>query len=478
VTALTKLFRTTTFRLSLTYLALFSAAAIIAIAYIYWNTTVLLSRQLNQTIDAELTGLAEQYRAGGLQQLVRIVAERSETPGNSLYLVADSKGHQLAGNVSAVSPELWNSLGPVEFYYRRPAAGHIERRLAFAHVFRLPNDYRLIVGRDIEDRRELAHLVRSALLWGLGVMALFGIGGGYWVSRRLLARIDTLAATTRTIMTGELGGRLPVTGSGDELDRLSESLNLMLARIEQLMAGLREVSDNIAHDLKTPLSRLRNRVEAALHEPYGEPVYREALERTIEEADGLIKTFNALLSIARIEAGASSENRERLDVSALLCDVAELYEPVAEERGLVLKAEAERPVFVRADRQLLGQAIANLIDNAIKYGTKEEPEVEATATEKGKTVEIVVSDHGPGVPVSERERVLDRFVRLEASRSEPGSGLGLSLVAAVARLHGGSLRLEDNSPGLRVVLTLPAAREVMSNGVPAEQQAGLETKSA
>jgi hypothetical protein len=179
VTALTKLFRTTTFRLSLTYLALFSAAAIVAIVYIYWNTTVLLSRQLNQTIDAELKGLAEQYRAGGLDQLVRIVAERSGTPGNSLYLVADSEGRRLAGNLSAVSPELWNSLGPVEFVYQRPATGGVEKRLAFANVFRLASGYRLIVGRDIEDRRELARMVRSAMLWGLGVMALFGIGGGY-----------------------------------------------------------------------------------------------------------------------------------------------------------------------------------------------------------------------------------------------------------------------------------------------------------
>lgn len=486
MTALTKLFRTTTFRLSLTYLALFSAAAFLAIAYIYWNTTVLLSRQLNQTIDAELKGLAEQYRAGGLDQLVRIVAERSETPGNSLYLVADGEGRRLAGNLGAVAPDLWNSLGPVEFYYRRPAAGGVERRLAFANVFRLPSGYRLIVGRDIEDRRELARLVRSAMLWGLGVMALFGIGGGYWVSRRLLARIDTLAATTRTIMAGDLGGRLPIAGSGDELDRLSESLNLMLARIEQLMAGLREVSDNIAHDLKTPLSRLRNRVEGALREPYGEPVYREALERTIEEADGLIKTFNALLSIARIEAGAGGENRERLDVSALLCDVAELYEPVAEERGLVLRAEANGPILVHADRQLLGQAIANLIDNAIKYGAVGEtrgesgakPEVEVTATEKGGVVEIAVTDRGPGIPAADRERVLDRFVRLEASRSEPGSGLGLSLVAAVARLHGGTLRLEDNAPGLRVVLALPGGSEATANGVPAQEQAASETRAA
>jgi len=486
VTALTKLFRTTTFRLSLTYLALFSAAAIVAIAYIYWNTTVLLSRQLNQTIDAELKGLAEQYRAGGLEQLVRTVAERSGTPGNSLYLVADSEGRRLAGNLSAVSPDLWNSLGPVEFVYRRPAPGGVENRLAFANVFRLPSGYRLIVGRDIEDRRELARMVRSAMLWGLGVMAVFGIGGGYWVSRKLLARIDTLAATTRTIMEGDLAGRLPIAGSGDELDRLSDSLNLMLARIEQLMAGLREVSDNIAHDLKTPLNRLRNRVEAALREPYGEPVYREALERTIEEADGLIKTFNALLSIARIEAGAGGDNRETLDVSALLRDVAELYEPVAEERGLVLKAEAEAPIFIRADRQLLGQAIANLIDNAIKYGTTgvslggtgAQPEVEVSAKIKGPIAEIVVTDRGPGVPVSDRERVLDRFVRLEASRSEPGSGLGLSLVAAVARLHGGSLRLEDNAPGLRVILALPIEGEALVNGAPHQAPAGAEIRPA
>jgi signal transduction histidine kinase len=483
VTALTKLFRTTTFRLSLTYLALFSAAAVLAIFYIYWNTTVLLSRQLNQTIDAELKGLAEQYRAGGLDQLVRIVAERSQTPGNSLYLVADNEGKQLAGNLSAVSPQLWDSLGPVEFDYSRPAPGGVERRLAFANVFRLPGSYRLIVGRDIEDRRELARLIRTTMLWGLGVMALVGIGGGYWVSRRLLTRIDELSATTRTIMAGDLAGRLPVSGSGDELDRLSQSLNLMLARIEQLMAGLREVSDNIAHDLKTPLNRLRNRVEAALRESQDEAAYRETLERTIEEADGLIKTFNALLSIARLEAGAGGENREKLDMAALVHDVAELYEPVAEERGIALRAEASAPILMRGDRQLLGQALANLIDNALKYGAPtadggngRAPEVEVRAEVSDGVVRVAVSDRGPGVPASERDRVLGRFVRLEESRSEPGSGLGLSLVAAVARLHGGSLRLEDNEPGLRVVLALPVEGDALINGVADEPPAGIELR--
>ncbi len=212
--ALTKLFRTVTFRLSLTYLALFGAAAMIAMVYIYWNTTVLLSRQLHQTIDAELKGLAEQYKAGGLDQLVKTVADRSETPGNSLYLVADAQGHRIAGNLSAVSPELWNSLGPVEFVYSRPAPGGTEARLAYANVFRLTGDYRLIVGRDIEERRELARVIGSAMLWGLGFMALLGIGGGYWVSRNLLDRVDEIAATSRTIMGGDLSRRLPVKGLG------------------------------------------------------------------------------------------------------------------------------------------------------------------------------------------------------------------------------------------------------------------------
>jgi signal transduction histidine kinase len=223
-----------------------------------------------------------------------------------------------------------------------------------------------------------------------------------------------------------------------------------------------------------------------LREPYGEPVYREALERTIEEADGLIKTFNALLSIARIEAGAGGENREVLDVSALLRDVAELYEPVAEERGLELRAHANASIFVRADRQLIGQAIANLIDNAIKYGTVAAAEgtssgtfeVEVSAKAKAGFAEIVVTDRGPGVPATERERVLGRFVRLEASRSEPGSGLGLSLVAAVARLHGGNLRLEDNEPGLRVILALPMDGEALVNGAPHLASSGAEIRPA
>ncbi|MGD9868978.1 MAG: sensor histidine kinase [Hyphomicrobiales bacterium] len=459
-----KLYRSAAFRLSLLYMALFAAAAALSIGYIYWNTNVLLGHQLEQTIDAEIQGLAEQYRSGGIVRLAETVASRSRTPGNSLYLVADDAGQPLVGNLVKVSPDLLNSIGQqVEFTYARPGQHGAEDRLALARVFRLPGGYRLIVGRDIEDRRKFENVFSSAIVVGLGVMVLVGLIGAWLVSRSLLARVEAVAATSRTIMSGDLTGRVPVRGTGDELDRLAESLNLMLERIEQLMNGLREVSDNIAHDLKTPLNRLRNRVEAALREDGGAPAYRSALEDTIEEADDLIKTFNALLSIARLEAGATGGSMEEVDVSGLLRDVSELYAPVAEEEGLELRIDAPEVLGVVGERELIGQAVANLIDNAIKYsapagtaGEDDRPrEIVVSAGEASGRVEIAVADRGPGIPPQDRERAMRRFVRLEASRSRPGSGLGLSLVAAVARLHQGEIRLEDNAPGLRAVLSLP-----------------------
>jgi len=464
VTALPKFFRTTAFRLSLLFMLLFGSAAALAIGYIYWNTDVLLSRQLEQTIDAEIRGLAEQYRGRDIRSLANTVARRSREPGNGLYLLTYPDFTYIAGNLGDVPREfLTPSDRPIDFLYTLAREGGERQRLARARVFQLRGGFRLLVGRDIEDRREFRRVIRSAFFWGLGMMALVGLGGGWLVSRALLARIDQVTATSRTIMAGDLSGRIPLTGRDDELDRLSENLNSMLDRIEQLMTGLREVSDNIAHDLKTPLNRLRNRVESALREGEGEEACREALERTIEEADELIKTFNALLSIARLEAGAVREGMHEVDVSALARDVAELYEPAAEDHGLKLETRIAKDLRVSGDRQLLGQAVANLLDNAIKYGAvasgkkgKEQPAaIRLTAKRHDGGVEIIVSDHGEGIPAADRERVLKRFVRLEKSRSKPGSGLGLSLVAAVARLHGGTVRLESNRPGLKAVLSLP-----------------------
>lgn len=453
-----KLFRTTVFRLSLLYLAIFAGAIFASIAYIYLNTQVLLSRQLETAINTELQALAGQYRAGGLPRLVETVAERSATPGSSLYLVTDAEGRRLAGNLRVVTPALWNALGKVEFTYRRSSAEGSENRLAVAHVFRLDGDYRLIVGRDIEDRRQFEAVVSSAIFWGLAAMSLIGIGSALIIGRRLLARIDAVTAASQAIMAGGMKERLPLNGSGDELDRLSANLNVMFDRIEQLMIGLREVSDNIAHDLKTPLNRLRNRAEAALREGGGAAAYREALQDTIEEADELIRIFDALLKIARVEAGARGATFSAFDVSETLKDAAELYEPLAEEHGWRLSLPALPPILMNGERQLVAQALANLIDNAIKYGlpngAKQEAAIELSAEVSGPFVEITVADHGPGIAESDRERAFKRFVRLEASRSKPGSGLGLSLVMAVARLHGGDVRLEDNQPGLKVAMRM------------------------
>jgi len=463
VTPVLKLFRTTTFRLSLIFMALFGTAAAIAIGYIYWNTDVLLARQLEQTIDAEIRGLQEQYRGRDIESLAETVASRSRAPGNGLYLLTYANYRYIAGNLGSVPKKFLTPVDhPIDFLYTQAGREGSARRLARARVFQLTGGFRLLVGRDIEDRREFTRVIRSAFIWGLGVMVLVGLGGGWLVTRGLLARIDAATASSQTIMAGDLSGRIPVTGSGDELDRLSENLNAMLERIEQLMNGMKEVSDNIAHDLKTPLNRLRNRVEGALREEGNADSYKDVLERTIEEADELIKTFNSLLSIARLEAGTIGETMAEIDITALAHDVAELYEPAAEDRGIAFETRVTKGLRLVGDRQLLGQAVANLIDNAIKYGMPQDGlkrrntgQIKLAGVRRGGAIEISVSDNGIGVPEAQRERVLRRFVRLEESRSRPGSGLGLSLVAAVAQLHGGSLRLEDNKPGLKAVLSLP-----------------------
>jgi signal transduction histidine kinase len=264
-------------------------------------------------------------------------------------------------------------------------------------------------------------------------------------------------------MHGDLGGRLPVAGTGDELDRLAENLNVMLDRIEALMRGLKEVSDNIAHDLKTPLTRLRNRCEEALRAAGEESQYRLALESTIEESDALIRTFNALLMIARAESRQAREGMLDLDAAEIARGVGELYEPLADEKGIELRVDAPSPVPVHGNRELISQALANLVDNAIKYGAPgtgdsngAKPEILIRAIPDGEHILLTVADAGRGIPEGDRGRVIERFVRLEQSRSQPGSGLGLSLASAVARLHGGELKLEDNDPGLRTVISLPA----------------------
>ena len=465
MTALGKVIRTTAFKLSAIYIAVFTIFSVFFVLYISYSADRLLGRQLYATIAAEIFGLAEQYRSGGLSAVVNSIDERSHQPGASLYLITDVSGRIIAGNVSHIPTSILNNSGaePITVRYERFAGEGSSNNLAMVQVLRLPGGFRMLVGRDISEREQFRAIMARALGWALTLMIALALLSWFFVSRRVLKRIDSLSAASRRIMDGDLSGRLEVTGTGDEFDRLAESLNAMLERIEHLLYGLKDVSDNIAHDLKTPLTRLRNRVEATLASPPSTENYRAALEATIEESDQLIKTFNALLMIARIEAGSQDSAMADVEVTSIVNDVAELYEPVAEEKGIDFVVETKEPITVKANRELLSQALANLVDNAIKYappadGESGTPRISIMVLREENDLLLRVADNGPGIPKADRERALKRFVRLEESRSQPGSGLGLSLVAAVARLHHGSIELGDAKPGLLVTLRLPIDR--------------------
>lgn len=459
MTALGKLFRTTAFRLTLVYLLLFVFFAFTLLGYFAWNTRRLVTEQISQTVNAETTELVGRFETDGLRGLVTAIENRALRPGSNLYLVATPAGQGVAGNVGSLEPGILGNIGWAETKYRRLEEQDLANHRALVRVSQLPGGFRLLVGRDLEERRRVFGVVASAAQWSFLVVIVLGLGGGLFVARRVLTRIDAMTGTTQRIMAGDLSERLPVGRSGDELDRLAGNLNAMLERIEALMLGLKEVSDNIAHDLKTPLTRLRNRAEEALTKSGSEADYRTALERTIEESDGLIRTFNALLMIARAESGQARGDMTDFDGADVARDIHELYEPLAEDKGLVLSVEAETAPL-HGNRELISQAVANLVENAIKYGQPAEGSggsaiVTISAKAEGKEVLLSVADPGPGIPEVDRTRAVERFVRLEASRTLPGSGLGLSLASAVATLHGGELRLSDNSPGLRATLVLP-----------------------
>jgi signal transduction histidine kinase len=463
LTALGKLLRTTAFQLTLVYLLIFIVFAASLLGYFALNTRRLITEQITTTVDTEISGLKEQYNLGGIRRLVIVVDLRSRRPGSSLYLVTTATGEGLAGNVGSLEPGVLDHPGWLETNYRRLEAPEGNDHRALVQVVQLPGGFRLLVGRDLEERERLFGIIANAGQWSLALVIVLGLAGGFFVSRRVLARVEAMTDKAQTIMSGDLAGRLPVAGTGDELDRLADRLNAMLERIEALMQGLKEVSDNIAHDLKTPLTRLRNRCEQALRNSAGVAEYRAALESTIAESDDLIRTFDALLMIARAESGQARDNMTEFDAAEIARDVGELYEPLADEKGIALKVEAPLAAPVRGNRELVSQALANLVDNAIKYAgpngklNGEPSEIVVKAGNDGERIALSVADNGPGIPEAERGSVVERFVRLEQSRSEPGSGLGLSLASAVARLHGGELKLEDNHPGLRGIIALPRA---------------------
>ncbi len=458
MTALGKLFRTTAFKIVAVYLIVFALFAMAVIGYLARHTQALVVSQITEAIDAEVKNLQDVHADAGIGRLIDVVVARAQQPGSNLYMITSFNGATLAANVTDIDNVTLSRQGWSEISYRRTdeAADNLHDSRALVRVVFI-GGFRILVGRDIEERERLRQILAAPARWSLVVIVLLGIAGGLFVTRRVMKRIDSMTATSEQIMRGDFGGRLAVTGSGDEFDRLANSLNAMLARIENLMGGLKHVSDNIAHDLKTPLTRLRNRAEEALRPNHTDAELRRALESTIEESDNLIRTFNALLMISRAEAGEVRKTMTDFDASEIARDVAELYEPVAEESGLTFGIDTPESLPVRGSRELISQALANLVDNAIKHGgTTAGSKVTVAARKSGDRIEFTVGDRGPGIPEADRLRVLERFVRLEESRSRPGAGLGLSLALAVARLHGGDIRLEDNSPGLKVTLAIPA----------------------
>ncbi len=443
-----RLFHSSTFRLAVLYMALFSTSVLLLLGFIYWSTAGYMVRQTDATIEAEVVGLAERYDRTGLPGLTALISERmAREPGSPiLYLLADRNFQPLLGNLDHWPKGNEPKTGWLSFRLeddRHPAGkGHPAR----ARLFNLEGGFLLLVGRDVNELEKIQQLIASTLVWGLAITVVLALLGGTMISRRFLRRIESINDTCRDIIYGDLSRRIPVRSADDDFDQLAGNLNNMLDQIEALMAGVRQVSDNIAHDLRTPLARLRNRLEA-LREQVTEEGPRELLDQAAAEADGLLATFKALLRIGQIESGSRRAGFTEIDLAALLQDVTELYEPLADEKGQHIELELAASEPIRGDRDLLFQAFANLLDNAIKYTPENgRIRIELTGTQ------VSVADNGPGIPEEARDKVFQRFYRLEQCRTTPGNGLGLSLVAAVSNLHNARIRLEDNEPGVRVIL--------------------------
>ncbi len=458
------LLKNTAVRLSALYILLFAVCAAGLVFYIGGMFDGFLRDQAKMRIGQESASLLERYDNGGMSSLLASLERRSRQPGANLYLILSPESEILAGNVRSIDKSIVAKVGWVDqpFRYQRFTDEELdEPRAAIAQILILPNGLKVLVGRDLGDPRQLGGLIRQALIAALGIMGAGAIIIWLVVGRNALKRIGTMSEASHRIMAGDLSQRLPISGSGDDFDRLSTSLNAMLDRIEKLNVGLKQVSDNIAHDLKTPLTRLRNKAADALLIADEPEECTRALEGIIQESDQLIRTFNALLMISRVEAGSSAAEMQEIDLSSIVNDSSELYEPVAEEAGLALTVDVVPNVKINGNRELIGQALVNLIDNAVKYAADGGTRIHVVLTANAKDAVLQVIDDGPGIPQEKYEEAKKRFVRLDESRTKPGTGLGLSMVEAVAGLHNGRLELgvgKDNNQagkGLRVSIYLP-----------------------
>ncbi|MEO1642122.1 MAG: HAMP domain-containing sensor histidine kinase [Pseudomonadota bacterium] len=455
--------RTTSFRLALIYALLFAVFSAALMAYLFQATVGSLRTEAKSQLEAELRALAVAYNTGGQARLETAVRERSLVRvRNFTYQFETGAGRKIVGDMAEMPvsppPEPGNvEAVTFEIEGRRPT-GEVSIIPIEGRIVRLSNQSVLLVGIEMSDRLAVVGKINQAIIIAAPIGMMLALLGGFFTSRYAAQRAEALSKTSSAVMAGDLSQRVPVIGSDDEFDRLANTVNAMLTKIETLMSATRHAGDAIAHDLRSPLSRLRNRLEDALRGPMDEMTARDTLGETVEEVDQVLATFNAILNLSKVRS-TGEEHLQKLGVSELCADVAELFEPACEEAGLSFEAQIKPELSAKADQALLAQALSNLIDNAIKY-TPRGGAVRLDVEPRDKTIIIAVSDTGPGIPEIDRQRVKDRFVRLDEARTQAGSGLGLALVDAVAELHCGQLDLGDSvleGGGLKASLTLKQA---------------------
>jgi signal transduction histidine kinase len=455
---LNKLLASPTFRFNLIYITVLSVTVTVVLSVVYAVYSYQFTNDVHHAIEDEFNALLQSYQQEGEAGFNRFLDRGDQRTGSSVfyYLLVDGEDRKLAGNLSDWPVLTRYPLGWLyfdEYLQQQGDSGDRGRSSYMGRSALLADGRRLLVARNYDDVASYYRLVGGVLLRGMVVTICLGVIGGAVVSQLFQRRIETINSSIATIMAGDLSERIRVQPSGSEIEQLVNNLNTMLDRIESLMAGLKQVSDNIAHDLRTPLTHLRNHLtELELPGTVGAD---DKIQALIEEADGILATFNALLRIARIESDSAGCEFCRVDVNLLLKDVVEFYEPLSSGREQQLDLSISGEFELWADRDLIFQMLANLVDNAIKY-TPDGGVIRVSAEPAVGSVRIAVADNGPGIPESERDKAFQRFYRLEASRGLlPGNGLGLSLVAAVVNLHRGSIQLVDNDPGLRVLVEMP-----------------------
>jgi signal transduction histidine kinase len=448
-----RLLRSTSVRLALGYSLLFIVSSGVLVGVLWWRMTDYLDRATDAAIVSDTQAIGDRFGDFGLPGAIETIAERVARAADerAIYLLTDPRLTRIAGNLAAWPLEVERRAG---WYQVRLVRNDRQHATRFLHLT-LPGNYHLLVGRDVEDRVALRGLILGGLGWTAGASLLLAILGGLLVRRAVLRRIEEITRTTTGIVRGDLAQRLPMRGSDDEFDQLALTINGMLEQIQQLVENIQNTSNAIAHDLRTPLAELRGRLEDLLRARSSAEVAAQEIQGAVADVDRVIGIFNALLRLAEIDSGVRRSGFHKVDLAQLAADAAELYRPSLEERGAALTLDAPEGITVEGDPFLLAQAIGNLLDNAAKVAPVGSTVTLAIAARGTGEIAITVADRGPGIPDAEKTRVTERFFRGDASRGTSGSGLGLSLVDAVARLHGGRLELADNGPGLAASLLLP-----------------------